>query len=138
MKGFYLFLMVCFFVACGNPQQENKNSEAVKVNEPSKQALVNKDGLKMNPKHPHIPQSDLGITVVNETGWDTSTFDFHLNYCQQMMREMSGSMNTAVFCECFLSKIQYYYPPVHFKEAYEDQKTWNQFCYEAGEQAFVE
>lgn len=101
--------------------------------EPKKQyntedGLPNSDEeLRMNSKYPHIPKAEKGITVVNKDGWDKKTMDFHLGYCAQMVGTLEN-IEHAVFCECFLSKIQYYYEPIYFKEAYQDQTLWNQYC----------
>jgi len=85
--------------------------------------------LPMNPKHPTIPQSELGITVVKPDGWTESEMTFHEGYCGQMMASVGETIDSEVFCKCFLEKIQYYYEPIYFKDAYEDQKRWNQYCY---------
>jgi len=44
------------------------------------------------------------------------------------MFEKLENYDQVKFCECFLSKIQYYYEPIYVKESYEDQKKWNSYC----------
>lgn len=83
----------------------------------------------MHPDFENIPLADLGITVVNRQGWTGDQMNFHMNYCMQMMGSIE-EIDPLKFCECFLTKIQYYYEPKFFKEAYDDQKTWNQHCFE--------
>jgi len=83
--------------------------------------------LEMNPQYPNIPKSEKGITVVNPNGWEEKTMEFHLGYCAQMVGSLEN-IDAAIFCECFLAKIQYYYEPIYFKEAYQDQTVWNQYC----------
>jgi hypothetical protein len=78
-----------------------------------------------------IPIAEQGITIMFDDGWKKEDMDFHLDYCKQMMAGVKDKINADVFCPCFLDKIQYYYEPIYFKEAYEDQKKWNEACYQA-------
>lgn len=82
---------------------------------------------KPNP-YPHIPEAEKGITVVNPDGWTEQNMSFHLDYCAQMLAGIANEYDPTIFCPCFLDKIQYYYKPVYFKEAYEDQQKWNEEC----------
>jgi len=82
---------------------------------------------KANP-YPHIPVAEKGITVVNPQGWTEQNMSFHLDYCAQMLAGIANEYDPTIFCPCFLDKIQYYYEPVYFKEAYEDQTKWNEAC----------
>lgn len=130
----YLFLSclcLAMFGAC--QPAATVDSEASKSTSAPKSVPVNKDGLQMNPKHPNIPLAELGITVVNVDGWTTQQMEFHLDYCNQMMGSLED-LDPDSFCECFLSKIQYYYEPRFFKEAYQDQQAWNRMCYEQAQQ----
>lgn len=86
----------------------------------------------MHPKYDNIPLAELGITVVNPQGWTDDQMNFHLNYCMQMMGQIED-LDPLNFCECFITKIQYYYEPKFFKEAYEDQKAWNGMCFEGAQ-----
>ena len=80
------------------------------------------------PNNSTIPIAEKGITVVNPNGWTEQNMSFHLDYCAQMLAAVANEYDPTVFCPCFLDKIQYYYEPVYFKEAYEDQKKWNESC----------
>lgn len=105
------------------------------VHDPEKPYAILDHELPMNPKYPEIPQSELGITVVKKDGWSESEMTFHESYCGQMMASVADQIDSEVFCKCFLEKIQYYYEPIYFKDAYEDQKRWNQYCYAAAAKA---
>lgn len=122
-----LTLLIPFFLLLSC--QSNK-SEQQEVKQPEKSA----EDQKMHPKYPHIPLAEKGISVVNPEGWPTDQFEFHIGYCAQMVsaQEIDG----LTFCDCFLQKIQYYYPPQFFKEAYEDQKKWNTECFLKAEEVF--
>ena len=78
-----------------------------------------------------IPIAEQGITIRFDDGWKKEDMDFHLDYCKKTMAGVKDKINADVFCPCFLDKIQYYYEPIYFKEAYEDQKKWNEACYQA-------
>jgi len=80
------------------------------------------------PNDSAIPLAEKGITVVNPNGWTEQNMTFHLDYCAQMLTTIANEYDPTVFCPCFLDKIQYYYEPVYFKEAYADQKKWNEAC----------
>ncbi len=107
------------FMACNTKQADSKPA-----------ASSQQEAPKTHPKYPHIPIAEKGITVVKPDGWDEQTFAFHLDYCGQMLANLEENYEPAKFCECFISKIQYYYEPIYFKEAYEDQAKWNQECLE--------
>ncbi len=128
MKRFFLLIAIITLTACGGSQSSNNTAEK----ENKEDILPQDDELKMHPDYPDIPLAEKGITLVNKNGWDEGTLDFHQGYCQQMMSSIEDSVDTYVFCNCFLTKIQYYYPPTFFKEAYEDQVLWNQMCYRNG------
>ncbi|MDA7501685.1 hypothetical protein N8482_00260 [Chitinophagales bacterium] len=85
--------------------------------------------LPEHPQHPGIPHAERGITLVTTTGWADQQMEFHQGYCEQMMASMENEIVGSKFCECFLAKIQYYYEPIYFKDAYEDQGLWNRYCY---------
>jgi len=126
MPKYFAFLF-CFLTIWGCGSSNGKSNSS---NNP--QIEINGEGLKMNPKYENIPLADLGITVVNPQGWTDDQMNFHLNYCLQMMGSLE-EIDPMQFCECFLTKIQYYYEPRFFKEAYDDQKTWNQHCFEGAQ-----
>lgn len=75
-----------------------------------------------------IRKAEMGVTVVNPDGWPKSDMEFHLGYCAQMFAK-TPEVDPNKFCPCFLEKIQYYYEPIYFKEAYEHQQKWNTECY---------
>jgi len=141
MRIFFIVSILAFLVVgCQDAKKPTKKANTTKTTtspsaqtEPKKlydteDGLPNSDEeLRMNPKYPHIPKPEKGITVVNKDGWDEKTMEFHLGYCAQMVGKLEN-IEHAVFCECFLSKIQYYYEPIYFKEAYQDQTLWNQYC----------
>ncbi len=129
MPRFLLIMILLVFVSCGQNQSSDKSES---TNAVVKTVDPNEIGeQKMHPDYPHIPLADLGITVVSEDGWDEKTLEFHLGYCEQMMGKLGDKYHTNVFCDCFVKKIQYYYEPIFFKEAYTDQKRWNQECLKA-------
>ncbi|MCB0516028.1 MAG: hypothetical protein KDD49_08180 [Bacteroidetes bacterium] len=116
-----LFIVsILFVLACTNPQNTEEKTAQKPVENTSAEPST-------NPKYPNIPLAEKGITVVNPEGWKKETMEFHLNYCAEMLQKLDN-VDAAKFCECFLSKIQYYYDPIYFKEAYEDQSKWNQEC----------
>ena len=125
MKNSFLIILSLLFLlfGCAAPSSnaDKKESTAVEIKQ-----------TEINPKYPGIPLAEKGITVVNPQGWETSQMDFHIGYCQQMMSSLED-IDGLKFCECFLNKIQYYYKPIYFKEAYEDQQKWNSECYEAAQ-----
>ena len=129
MHRLVTLLILLIFISCG--QKAGTTKTQTSTNSSSSTASTNSGDEKMHPKYPHIPLAELGITVVSETGWDEKTLEFHLGYCEQMMASLNEEYKTNVFCDCFVKKIQYYYEPVFFKEAYTDQKKWNQDCLKA-------
>lgn len=127
MKYLLSICLVMFLFAACNSKPAPKEESVAKP-----EIKVNADGLQMNPKYPNVPLAELGITVVNKDGWTTQQMDFHMDYCGQMMGSLK-ELDAQIFCECFLTKIQYYYEPRFFKEAYEDQQAWNRLCYETAQ-----
>lgn len=79
-----------------------------------------------------IPKADKGITLVSENGWTVQEMEFQMQYCQEMLQGHED-VESAVFCKCFLEKIQYYYKPIYLREAYDDQMRWNAECIEAAQ-----
>lgn len=77
-----------------------------------------------------VERAELGITIVAPDGWTKDQMDFQQRYCESSFEQLE-SIDGPIFCACFLEKIQYYYEPIFVKEAYSDQKKWNQVCYEA-------
>ena len=75
-----------------------------------------------------VRKPELGITVHFPDGWKKEDMDFHLNYCQQMMANVQ-EIDGQKFCHCFLEKIQYFYEPIYFREAYDHQQKWNSECF---------
>lgn len=75
-----------------------------------------------------IPAAEKSITPISETGWKKEDMEFHQKYCEQMMQSIE-TIKPKEFCTCFLSKIQYYYEPIYFNEAYKDQQKWNAECF---------
>ena len=123
-RAILLFSFICL-LSCS---QNTSDKQANQSTEPAQKTAASTEGLKMHPKYPHIPLAEKGITVVSADGWDEKTLEFHLGYCEQMMAKLGEEYHTYQFCECFVKKIQYYYEPVFFKEAYTDQGKWNQDC----------
>lgn len=118
----------CFF-ACNSSKEQAQTANNSQTTATTTVNATSGD-LPMNPKYPHIPLADKGITVVSPDGWDDKTLEFHLGYCEQMLGSLNEKYYADKFCECFISKIQYYYEPIFFKEAYEDQTKWNTLCLE--------
>ena len=85
--------------------------------------VVTKTGKK-------ILKAEQGISIHFDNGWAPEDMAFHLDYCKQMMAGLKDKIDADKFCPCFLDKIQYYYEPIYFKEAYTDQKHWNETCYQ--------
>lgn len=129
MRSYTINLVIALiafsFCGCGGSQGSNSNQESTQTKQTPK---LNAEGLEMHPKYDNIPLADLGITVVNPQGWTDDQMNFHINYCMQMMGSVE-EIDPLKFCDCFLTKIQYYYEPKFFKEAYDDQKTWNGHCF---------
>ncbi len=125
---FFLFLIGNLFViACKENDTKSAPDASIKPHTTATKSPTNTSG--MNPKYPHIPMAEKGITVVNPNGWKQQDMEFHIGYCKDMFAEMSD-LNGDIFCHCFLEKIQYYYEPIYFKEAYNDQQKWNAECLE--------
>jgi len=116
-------VLVTGVLSCGNAtdkQVNNSKNTTTTTTNTSAEYITTASGKK-------IPKAENGITVVSETGWTADQMTFHQDYCQQMMASLEG-YDVSKFCTCFLEKIQYYYQPIHFKEAYTDQQKWNQNC----------
>lgn len=130
----YLFMAVWALIVCGcQPKPADAPQQTVNTNNTvattaaantNTEYTTTKTGKK-------IPIAEQGITIMFDDGWKKEDMDFHLDYCKQMMAGVKDKINADVFCPCFLDKIQYYYEPIYFKEAYEDQKKWNEACYQA-------
>lgn len=130
----YLFMVVCgLFICSCQPRATDAPQQTVNTNNTvattaaantNTEYTTTKTGKK-------IPIAEQGITIMFDDGWKKEDMDFHLDYCKQMMAGVKDKINADVFCPCFLDKIQYYYEPIYFKEAYEDQKKWNEACYQA-------
>lgn len=112
-------LCLCLWISCGNGTDNSSESSQIGKDEQSLDLKFNAQGL---------PLPDLGITVVNPTGWTEDQMSFQQNYCLTMFDKLDGEYDPDKFCECFLAKVQYYYKPVYIFEAFEDQKTWNSYC----------
>jgi hypothetical protein len=117
-------LIVVILIVMGACQQKVDNN-ATKNTSVSIDNNTNSTGNSTT----EIPKAEMGITVVSETGWTEKEMEFQQSYCESMMASLED-IEGYRFCECFLSKIQYYYKPIHFKEAYQDQKKWNEICYQ--------
>ncbi len=113
------------FYYCGSDsprtKQPQKEAAAQATAAPSKY-ITTKTGKK-------ILRSEKGITVVRPDGWTSQEMDFQIGYCAQMMASVTD-IDGLKYCECFLERIQYYYEPIHAREAYDDQSKWNQECYQ--------
>lgn len=127
-------ILFCFFLLTSCSQKKTSSKTNVNNPEQSKttkvQAQSDNSKPAMHPEYPNIPLAEKGITVVTPEGWDAKTMDFHVGYCAQMLANLSETYDPSLFCPCFLNKIQYYYEPIYFKEAYVDQQLWNQECLE--------
>jgi len=133
--SFFLSLLLTSLILVSCQQNQNKStssepaSESVsKIN--TKPASQENAVQVMNPDYSHIPMAEKGITVVLPEGWEENTMEFHIGYCGQMLASLADTYDPAIFCPCFLDKIQYYYEAIYFKEAYQDQEKWNQECLE--------
>lgn len=111
----YCVLIVCLLSSCGaeDVEQQKKNTSTTKI--------------AANDK---IPKAENGITVVSPNGWETKEMEFQQRYCEDMMANVN-TVNSTLFCSCFLEKIQYYYKPIYAREAFTDQKKWNEACFES-------
>jgi len=125
MKTQLVSLGIICLLIFGCKSQSSTTNQTTEATSPEKP--------KMHPDHPNIPLAEKGITVVNPTGWEQSQMDFHIDYCMQTLSKVENT-DPLVFCECFLSKIQYYYKPIFVKEAYTDQTKWNSECLSQAQQ----
>ncbi|MDA0198077.1 MAG: hypothetical protein OT643_04760 [Bacteroidetes bacterium] len=107
----------------GNQQTTTENTT---IPATDSEFILSKSGKK-------LPKPENNITIVNENGWNEQDMTFQLDYCMQMMASVQN-LDANTFCTCFLSKIQYFYPPIYARDAYEDQQKWNSKCFEAAEQ----
>jgi len=112
----YLIVILFFLAtACNsNTDKTASTNKEVQINTTSEESDISK--------------AEKGITIVLPDGWPQSEMDFQQSYCESMMASLDN-FNGTKFCECFLGRIQYYYKPIHAREAYEDQKRWNEECY---------
>ena len=120
--------LCCCLVAC---QQSVPTNDTPAPNVSAPAPVVADDDWVSTKTGKKIRRAAQNITIHFDDGWQKSDMDFHLSYCEQMMAGLSDKIDPKVFCPCFLDKIQYYYEPIYFKEAYEDQQQWNQECYQA-------
>ncbi len=120
-----LFTLLLFAACQSNQKQATTSDTPVAQNT---KPTTTQEAPQQNSKYPHIPVAEKGITVVSPDGWEAKTMEFHQGYCEKMLAKLGETYDASKFCECFLSKIQYYYEPIYFKEAYEDQAKWNQEC----------
>ncbi|MGB1204872.1 MAG: hypothetical protein ACPG5B_04450 [Chitinophagales bacterium] len=115
----YLIAILCSFsIAC------NSNAEKTEVKQNTNQQVKATESQQKT----GVSKAEKGITVVLPDGWKESEMDFQQSYCESMMANLEN-FNGTKFCQCFLGRIQYYYKPIHAREAYEDQKKWNEECY---------
>ncbi len=115
-------LLLCVF-ACQPKTEQQVEGQKVTTKAATKTANTEKTATG-------IPKAEKGITVVRPDGWTDQEMDFQIGYCVSTVSNLTN-LNGLQFCECFLSKIQYYYEPRFSKEAYQDQAQWNQECFEA-------
>ncbi len=118
---YYIICGICLLLAsCAAPSQEAKSSgnNNSSASDDETELIFRKDGL---------PKAEKGITIVSKDGWTNDQMDFQQRYCESMFEQLDG-YNAIAFCECFLSKVQYYYEPIYVREAYDDQKKWNAYC----------
>ncbi len=129
----YLFMAVWALIICAcQPKSTDAPQQAVSPNNTVATPPANTNTEYTTTKTgKKIPIAEQGITIRFDDGWKKEDMVFHLDYCKQMMAGVKDKINADVFCPCFLDKIQYYYEPIYFKEAYEDQKKWNEACYQA-------
>ena len=115
----YFIIILCVLsLAC------NSNAEKSEKKQDTKQQIKTTESQQKT----GFLKAEKGITVVLPDGWKESEMDFQQGYCESMMESLEN-FNGTKFCECFLGRIQYYYKPIHAREAYEDQKKWNEECY---------
>ena len=108
------------------PPTSAQSSKDTTIPATDSEFILSKSGKK-------LPKPENNITIVNENGWNEQDMTFQLDYCMQMMASVQN-LDANTFCTCFLSKIQYFYPPIYARDAYEDQQKWNSKCFEAAEQ----
>ncbi len=115
---YFIIVLSSLTIAC------NSNAEKIEKKQDTKQQIKTTESQQKT----GFPKAEKGITVVLPDGWKESEMDFQQGYCESMMASLEN-FNGTKFCECFLGRIQYYYKPIHAREAYEDQKKWNEECY---------
>lgn len=121
--GLLTFFVLTLFSCNFNPPNSSNNSNTTTTGtlNQNTEYVLTQTGKK-------IRKAQQGITIANPNGWKTEDLTFHQSYCEQMMASID-TINATKFCSCFLDKIQYYYQPIFFKEAYEDQVLWNTECF---------
>lgn len=121
----FAWLLYNFFLRTN--QQISKEKSPVK-----EEVIYGEDGLEyfVSEMGKRIPKAENGITVVNQTGWANEQMSFQQDYCEQSVASVADVIHPARFCSCFLSKVQFYYDPIYLREAYADQKAWNEACYQ--------
>lgn len=159
----FVILLILTFTACSPKHQQSNNSQKTaptsttnkEVTNQSKQTTENSSPTSADTSTPEsaetdtqeeivltytktnsgveVPKSDNGITIVNHDGWTESQMDFQQGYCEQMMAKMDR-IDGPEFCRCFLAKVQYYYEPIYIRDAYDDQQTFNKYCFRHAEQ----
>ena len=115
---YFISILCSLSIAC------NSNAEKTEKKQETKQQVKTIESQQ----NTGISKAEKGITIVLPDGWSESEMDFQQGYCESMMASLEN-FNGPKFCECFLGRIQYYYKPIHAREAYEDQKKWNEDCY---------
>ncbi len=125
-------LLLCLIVAC--QQQNSSTATATKATKTTTKTTKPKveNGFTVTKSGKKIAKAEKGITVVSEDGWTDSEMTFQIDYCQQMMGNIE-TIDGEKFCKCFLDKIQYYYKPIYARDAFDDQKKWNQECFQEAE-----
>jgi len=141
---YLLFLLLSFaicLVACNTDGKKNTSTEKKTVETqkakpaPAKKAkpsnvTIGKDGYTYITTNTgkKVHKAQQGITIVNHDGWTESQMTFQIDYCMQMMAKLED-VDSNKFCVCFLEKVQYFYKPIHARDAWDDQKDWNTDCY---------
>lgn len=130
------FFMSLLVVSCQpSPNQSSTTNVAPPANNNSStpQAIDPATATTTLPSGKTIPKAENGITVVRPNGWTSDELAFHQSYCEQYAATLNDRIDVPKFCTCFIEKIQYYYEPIYFMEAYQDQKKWNTECFQNAE-----
>ena len=122
-----IMMLLSTILACQNESQNSNNQSSTQTKKEEqtsgkKNTVITKTGKK-------IEVAEMGFTVVNPNGWTNDQMDFQIRYCESMFESVE-TMDGTIFCPCFLDKIQYYYEPRFVRDAYSDQKKWNEECTE--------